>query len=174
MISEKPIDAFFIDGETARKATNLLTELGYKPDEFNVSVTDNAQKAAVATSVEAGSADAASETNQETKAGAATGVMAVLGAIVGAIISVIGALIATDGTLGVLVPMAAGGAILGAGIGALFGGLLGSSVPAEDKSFFQQDVRQGQILIHVNPHSSEDSQRIRDEWVTIGGKFGPA
>ena len=40
-----------------------------------------------------------------------------------------------------MVPTAAGGAILGAGLGALFGGLLGSSVPAEAKFFFSKAHR---------------------------------
>ena len=170
MASATPINAFFIDGETARKATNLLTELGYIHKEIEVSVTDYEHKAPAPKS-EANPVDAASETQQETKAGMATGVMAVIGTALGATIAIIGAMLATDGALSVIVPAAAGGAILGAGIGALFGGLLGSSVPAEAKFFSQQDAHEGRILIHVDPHSPEDSLRIRDEWRAIGGDF---
>jgi hypothetical protein len=170
MASATPINAFFIDGETARKATNLLTELGYIHQEISVSVTDYEPKSPAPKS-QANPVDAASETQQETKAGMATGVMALIGAALGATIAIVGAMVATDGALSVLVPTAAGGAILGAGIGALFGGLLGSSVPAEAKFFFQQDAQEGRILIHVDPHSPEDSRRIRDEWMAIGGDF---
>ena len=170
MTSATPINAFFIDGETARKATNLLTELGYIHQEINVSVT-NYQSKSPAPKSQANPVDAASETQQETKAGMATGVMAFIGAASGATIAIVGVMMATDGALSVLVPTAAGSAILGAGIGALFGGLLGSSVPAEAKFFFQQDAQEGRILIHVDPHSPEDSRRIRDEWMAIGGDF---
>ena len=145
-----------------------LTELGYIHKEISVSVADY-QPESLAPKLEANSVDAASETQHETKAGMATGVMALIGAALGATIAVAGVIIATDGALPVIVPTAAGGAILGAGLGALFGGLLGSSVPAEAKFFFQQDAEEGRILIHVDPHSPEDSRRIRDEWMAIGG-----
>ena len=94
MASATPINAFFIDGETARKATNLLTELGYINEEIDVSVTDYAHKPPAPISEE-NPVDAASETQQETKAGVATGVMAFIGAVLGATMAVAGVIIAT-------------------------------------------------------------------------------
>lgn len=166
--SAKSVGALFIDGETARKAVNFLTELGYDNDEISVIVTDNAQGTQFQKS---NKTDAASETQQETKAGPAAVTMASIGAALGAATAV-GLTIATGGgSLIVMGPIAAGGAVLGAGLGGLFGGLLGSSVSAEEKTFFEQGVHEGRILIHVNPHSPEDQQRIRDEWFAIGGEF---
>ncbi len=174
--SIKPISAVFMDGETARKAINLLTELGYNNSEINVIVTDKADGTdfprSETTDASSETKDAASETQQETKAGPAGAAMASIGAVLGAATAV-GVTIATaGGALMVIGPMAAGGAVLGAGVGGLFGGILGSSVSAEDKTFFEQAVHEGQILIHVNTHSSEDLQRIRDEWVAMGGEVG--
>jgi hypothetical protein len=165
----KSISGLFIDGETARQAVNLLTEMGYNNDEINVIVTDNAygsyfQKPDLT--------DAASETQQETKAGPAGATMASIGAVLGAA-TAIGVTIATAGGALILIgPMAAGGAALGAGVGGLFGGLLGSSVSAEERTFFEQGVHEGRILIQVNTHSLEDWKRIRDEWGVLGGEFG--
>ncbi len=169
--SIKSISALFMDGETARKAINLLTELGYRNEEINVVVTDDTQKTYFPKSE---TTDAASETQQETKAGPAGAAMASIGAVLGAA-TAIGVTIATaGGGLIVIGPMAAGGAVLGAGVGGLFGVLLGSSVSAEEKTFFEQGVHEGRILLQVNTSSPEDLKRIRDEWVVLGGEVGPA
>ena len=166
--SGKAISALFIDGETARKAINLLTELGYNNDEINVVVTDDAQGTAFSKSA---ATDAASETQQETKAGPAGAIMASIGAVLGAVTALSVTIATAGGALLILGPMAAGGAALGAGVGGLFGALLGSSVSAEEATFFEQRVHEGRILVHVNTHSIDDWQRIREEWRSIGGEF---
>ena len=167
----KPISALFIDGETARKAINLLTELGYSNEEINVVVTDDTQKTYFPKSE---TTDAASETQRDTKAGSAGAAMASIGGVLGAATAVAVTIASAGGALIVIGPIAAGGALFGAGVGGLFGALLGSSVAAEEKTFFEQGVHEGRILIHVNTHSPEDFNRIRNEWVVMGGNVGPA
>ncbi len=166
--SVKPISALFKDGETARKAVNLLTDMGYDNNEINVIVTDDTQGTYFAKSE---ATDAASETQHETKAGPAAAGMASLGALLGAA-TAIGVTIATaGGSLLVMGPIAAGGAAMGAGVGGLFGGLFGSSVSSEESTFYEQAVHEGRILVHANTHKPEDWQQIQEQWSAIGGEF---
>ncbi len=171
LASIKPIGALFIDGETARKAVNLLTELGYDNNEINVVVTDDSQGTY---HLKSRATDAASETQRETKAGPAAAAMASIGAILGAAAAISVTIATAGGALLVVGPMAAGGAVVGAGFGGILGGLLGSPVSAEENTFYEQGVHEGRILIIVKPHSQEDLQRIRREWVALGGEFGSA
>lgn len=165
----KPISALFTDGESSRKAINILTELGYTNDEIQVIVTDDTAGTAHEKSEKS---DAASETQEETKAGTAAAAMATIGATLGAAAAISVTLATAGGALLVLGPIAAGGAMLGAGAGGLFGSLLGSSVSAEEKTFYEQGVHEGRILIVVQPHSDDDAVQIRNGWLAIGGDFG--
>lgn len=168
LVMDKPLGALFRDGETARKAINLLTELGYNNDEIHVVIKDTVQGEYHSKNKVT---DAASETQEETKAGPAAATMASIGAALGAAAAISLSVATAGGSLIVVGPVAAGGAVLGAGVGGLFGGLLGSSVSNEETTFYEQGVHEGRLLVMIKPHSNDDREKIRQEWTSLGGEF---
>jgi len=93
--------------------------------------------------------------------GTRSGETAVAGGIVG---GTAGALMAATGALVIpgLGPFIAGGiiaAVLGAGGGALIGGLIGLGIPEEEATYYQEQVSLGRALVTVDPQGRDEEAR---------------
>jgi hypothetical protein len=93
--------------------------------------------------------------------GTRSGETAAAGGIVG---GTAGALLAATGALVIpgLGPFIAGGVvatILGAGGGALIGGLIGLGIPEEEATYYQEQVGQGRALVTVEPQGRDEEAR---------------
>jgi hypothetical protein len=69
-------------------------------------------------------------------------------------------------------PLAA--ALAGAGAGGLTGGLvgalIGSGIPEERAKLYDEGVRNGGMVMGVNPRSDEDAQYFENEWRNYRGE----
>ena len=107
-----------------------------------------------------------------TKAWEDAGKGAAIGGGVGATlaaIAAIGTTLALPG-LGLLVAGPIAAALAGGGAGALTGGLIGGlvgyGIPEDRAKEYEKGIREGGILMGVNPRSDEDAEYLENEWRT--------
>lgn len=150
----------FSDRESAERAYASATNRGYAQDDVNLVMSDDTRKRYFA--------DQDTELSSKAAEGAGTGAM-IGGAAVGVLgaIAAIGTSIALPG-LGLVLagPLVAG--LAGAGAGGLTGGLIGAligwGIPEDRAKEYEDDVRNGRIVMGVNPRSDEDAAYFEDEW----------
>ena len=168
--ADKAVVGFFTDGAAGESAYTLLKELGYGENEINVLLSDESKKLYFPDPGFRGEAVGATATSGPAvgaAVGAGTGV--VLGGMLG-----VAAVIALPG-IGLLAlgPLAA--IVTGSGFGGLSGGLLGSllgvAIPEDQANAYEDKLRKGNILIGVSPRSSEDRQKIINEWDLLGAEI---
>jgi hypothetical protein len=96
------------------------------------------------------------------KGAAIGGVGATLGAI-----AAIGTTLALPG-LGLLIAGPIAAALAGGGAGALTGGLVGAlighGIPEEQAKHYEQGIREGGIVMGVQPRSDEDADYFENNW----------
>ena len=149
----------FADRESAEGAYNSLTTRGYSKDDVNLMMSDDARKKYFPED----------DTELGSKALEGSGVGAAIGGTTGA---VLGAILAAGSIVmpgvGILVagPLAAALAGLGAGglTGGLIGALIGAGIPEERAREYNEDVRNGRIVMGVTPRNDEDAEYIEREW----------
>jgi hypothetical protein len=153
----------FEDRESAERAYSSLHERGYKKDDINVIMTDEARKKHFGNTEHA--TDLSSKALEGLGAGSAIG--ATLGAVAG-IIAAIGTNLVLPG-LGLVIagPIAAG--LAGAGAGSITGGIIGSlvgaGIPEEHAKHYEQGLKKGNILLGVHPH--EHDTLTASEWEKV-------
>jgi uncharacterized protein YjbJ (UPF0337 family) len=160
------IGGSFADRSSAERAYNSAIERGYSRDDINLMMSDDARKRHFE--------DSPVETELGSKAleGAGTGgaIGGVAGALVGAI-AAIGTNVIFPG-LGLIVAGPLLGALTGAGAGSLTGGLvgalIGAGIPEEEAKAYESDVRDGRIVMGVNPRTSDDAEYFNREWRNYG------
>lgn len=152
----------FRDRESTERAYNMLKERGYTQEEINMIMSDDTRKKYF-------SGDAR-ETEIGTKAAEDAGKGSAIGGTIGAIAGVIAAIgtsLVIPG-LGLVIagPIAAGLAGAGAGglAGGIIGALIGSGIPEERAKLYEEDVKNGDILIGVQPHNDVDAEYIESTW----------
>ena len=166
--NRRMVTGMFSDRESAEKAYNTLESRGYTKDDVNVIMSDETRKKHFK--------DSDHPTDLGTKAmeGAGKGGMigGALGAIVGAV-AAIGTSLLIPG-LGIIIagPLAAGIAGAGAGsvTGGLIGALVGSGIPKEHAAVYEEGIKNGRIVMGVNPRNDEDAQYIENDWRTNKGE----
>jgi hypothetical protein len=149
----------FADRESAERAYNSLTTRGYTKDDVNLVMADNTRKKYFKDD----------DTELGSKALEGSGVGAAIGGTTGA---VLGAILAAGSIVmpgvGILVagPLAAALAGLGAGglTGGLVGALIGAGMPEDRAREYDEDVRNGRIVMGVNPRTDEDADYIANQW----------
>lgn len=157
--SSRWVTGSFADRESAEGAYNSLASRGYSKDDINLMMSDDTRKKHFKDD----------DTELGSKALEGAGVGSAIGGTTGAILGAILAAgsIAIPG-VGVIVagPLAAALAGMGAGglTGGLIGALVGSGIPEDRAKEYDQDVRNGRIVMGVNPRSDEDAQYIANEW----------
>ena len=159
--SNRMVTGLFRDRESAERAYGSLSERGYGKDDVNLIMSDDTRKKYFSDD---------DDTEFGTKAWEGAGKGAAIGGGVGATlaaIAAIGTTLALPG-LGLLIagPIAAG--LAGAGAGALTGGLIGAlvghGIPEEQAKQYEQGVREGGILMGVQPRSDDDADYFEKNW----------
>ena len=158
--SNRMVSGLFRDRESAERAYGSLSERGYGKDDVNLIMLDDTRNKYFA--------DDDSELGTKAWEGAGKG--AAIGGGVGATlaaIAAIGTTLALPG-LGLLIagPIAAG--LAGAGAGALTGGLIGAlvghGIPEEQAKHYEQGIREGGIVMGVQPRNEEDADYFEKNW----------
>jgi hypothetical protein len=157
----------FRDRESAERAYGSLTSRGYSQDDVNVLMSEDTRKKHFVGGRE-------TELGNKALEGAGTG--AAIGGTVGATLAAIAAIgtsIALPG-LGLVVagPLAAALAGAGAGgaTGGLIGALVGSGIPEERVKDYEEGIKQGGIVMGVNPRNEEDADYFENEWKNYRGE----
>ncbi len=156
------LTGMFRDRESTENAYKSLHERGYTKDDINLVMSDETRKKYFSDNVK--------ETEIGTKAAEGAGKGSAIGGTVGAIAGVIAAIgtsLVIPG-LGLIVagPIAAGLAGAGAGgiTGGIIGALVGSGIPEERAKLYESGVKEGNIVMGVQPRNEDDAKYFENTW----------
>ena len=151
--------ALFRDWSDAEGAYKELNERGFTRDQISILMSEDTRTRYAGTKTEMGS-----KALEGTGAGAAVG--GAVGAIVAAIIAV-GTSIAIP-PLGLVVAGPIAAALAGAGAGGAAGGLIGAligyGIPEERVKHYESGIKEGGIVLGVEPRSAAEAQEIERVW----------
>lgn len=152
----------FRDRAGAEAAYNSAMNRGYTKDDVNLLMSDETRDKHFANS--------GVETELGSKALEGAGTGSAIGGTLGAVIAgiaAIGTSVVLPG-LGLIVAGPLLAAFAGAGAGGLTGGLVGalvgSGIPEERAKVYDEGVRNGGIVMGVNPRNDEDASYFENEW----------
>jgi hypothetical protein len=150
----------FRDRESAEGAYRSLSSRGYGKDDVNLIMSDDTRKKYFADG----------DTELGTKAWEDAGKGAAIGGGVGATLAAlaaIGTTLAFPG-LGLLVAGPLAAALAGGGAGALTGGVIGAlvghGIPEEHAKNYERGIKDGGIVMGVNPRTTADADYFENEW----------
>jgi hypothetical protein len=152
----------FRDRESAEGAYRSLSDRGYGKDDVNLLMSDDTRKKYFS--------DTTTETELGTKAWEDAGKGAAIGGGVGATLAALAAIGTTLGLpgLGLLIAGPLAAAFAGGGAGALTGGLIGAlvghGIPEEHAKHYEKGIKEGGIVMGVNPRTPEDADYFEHEW----------
>jgi uncharacterized protein (TIGR02271 family) len=162
------LTGLFRDRESAERAYQGLSSRGYTKDDINVVMSDEARKkhfSGDTTTTELGN-----------KAAEGAGVGGAVGGTLGATLAALtatGTSLALPG-LGLVIAGPLAAAAAGAGAGAATGGLLGAligwGIPEERVKHYESGLKEGGILMGVNPRSDDDATYIENHWRSNQGE----
>src|SRR4029453_17038421 len=168
MADERPsmITGLFRDRDSAERGYGTLTSRGYGKNDVSLLMSEDTRKRHF-TGV------GAERSELGTKAAEGAGVGAVAGGGLGALlaglaaagIAVPGLPIIAMGTLAAALT----GAGTGGALGAIVGGLIGYGIPEDRARQYDRGIREGGIVMGVNPRSRQDAEYFEREW----GQCGP-
>lgn len=154
--------AVFEETDKAIAALNGLRDDGFTADQVSVVARDEATTRAMADNSELVSAEAGK--------GAVVGTL--LGGLAGWLIGL--SSLAIPGIGPVIGAGIIGAALAGAGIGAAAGGLIGAlgayGIPEEDARGYEEEVRQGRVLLTVHAVDDVQAQRANTLLAEAGGR----
>jgi len=170
MAAEQPsfmMTGMFRDRDSAERAWDALASRGYGRDDASLLMSDETRKRHFS------NADPR-RTELGTRAAEGMGAGAVAGGGLGALlaglaasgIAVPGLPIIAMGTLAAALT----GAATGGTVGALIGGLIGYGIPEDRARLYDRGVREGGIVMGVNPRSQQDAEYFEREWRSCGGE----
>lgn len=158
------LTGMFSDRESSENAYNALQERGYEKDDINLVMSEDTRKNHFTDEVE--------ETEIGTKAAESAGKGSAIGGTIGAIagvVAAIGTTLAIPG-LGIVIagPIAAGLAGAGAGgiTGGIVGALVGSGIPEARAKLYEDGIKEGNIVIGVQPRNDDDAKYLENNWRT--------
>jgi len=167
MADERPgmMTGLFRDRDSAERAYGTLTSRGYGRDDVSLLMSEDTRKRHF---------DRNDRSDLGTKAAEGAGVGLVAGGGLGALlaglaasgIAVPGLPIIAMGTLAAALT----GAGTGGAIGALIGGLVGAGIPEERARLYDRGIREGGIVMGVNPRSQQDAEYFEREWTSCGAE----
>lgn len=156
------VTGMFRDRDSAEQAYRSITDRGYSKDDVNLLMSDDTRKKHF-------SSDEKADTELGNKALEGAGAGSAIGGTIGAILAVV----AAAGTLAIpgLNIVAAGpivAALTGAGAGGLAGGLIGAlvgwGIPEDRAKAYESGLKEGGIVMGVNPRTNEDAEYFEQEW----------
>ena len=160
--SNSMVTGLFRDRESAERAYGSLSERGYGRDDVNLLMSDETRDKYFS--------DDDDDSELGTKAWEGAGKGAAIGGGVGATlaaIAAIGTTLALPG-IGLLIAGPIAAALAGGGAGALTGGLIGAlvghGIPEEHAKRYEQGIREGGIVMGVQPRSDEDADYFEKNW----------
>ncbi|MBC8044344.1 MAG: hypothetical protein IAF08_12975 [Rhizobacter sp.] len=163
------MSGMFRDRDSAEKSYKSLSERGYGKDDINVMMSDDARKKHF------GDHDS-NDTELGNKAAEGTGVGSAVGGTLGAIIGAVAAIgtnVILPG-LGLVVAGPIAAALVGAGAGGatggLIGGLVGSGIPEDRAKLYESGLKEGGIVMGVNPRNDEDAEYFENQWKSNKGE----
>jgi len=158
----------FKDRESAERAYKSVTDRGYTPEDVNLLMSKDTREKYF-------SSDDSPKSELGNKALKGAGAGSAIGGTVGAIIAVVAAA-ATLAIPGLNI-IAAGpivAALTGAGAGGLAGGLIGAlvgwGIPEEHAKAYESGLKEGGIVMGVNPRTDEDAEYFEQEWKNNRGE----
>lgn len=159
------VTGLFRDQDSAERAYLAATQAGYSANDINVIMSEETRERYYGK-------NATLETEVGNKAAEGAAVGGAIGATAGAIAAAIaaaGTVLALPG-LGLVIagPLAAGVAGAGAGgvTAGLVGALIGWGIPEDTLKEYEAEVKDGGILIGLNPKNDEDARLFQNEWNT--------
>ena len=163
------VTGLFRDRDSAERAYQSVTTRGYGKDDVNLLMSDETRKKYF-------SDGKVRETELGSKALEGAGTGAAIGGTVGATLAAIAAIgtqLVLPG-LGLIVagPLAAALAGAGAGgaTGGLVGALIGAGIPEERARVYESGLKEGGIVLGVNPRTDEDAKYFENEWKNYRGE----
>ena len=157
------VTGLFKDRESTENAYRLASQAGYSDNEINVVMSEETRERYYGKNA-----------TLETEVGNKLAEGAAVGGTVGGTIGAIAAGIAAIGTtlvlpgLGLWVAGPLAAAVAGAGAGGVTGGLVGAligwGIPEDTLKKYEEDIKQGHVLIGLKPKSDEDRQRFQNDW----------
>ncbi|MDQ3073840.1 MAG: hypothetical protein M3Q97_11325 [Bacteroidota bacterium] len=170
--NKRMITGMFRDRDSAERAYSTLHSRGYEQDDLNLMMSKDT-RAKYFDKDDArthGDTDLGNKALEGTGAGATIG--GTLGAVVGAV-AAIGTTLALPG-LGLLIAGPIAGGLAGAGAGGITGGLVGalvgSGIPEDRAKAYEEGLRDGGIVMGVEPRNEEDAAYIEREWKNSKGE----
>lgn len=161
------VSSIYYDRKGADTAYQSLRDRGYSDNEINVMMSENSRKKYYGDTPDDDSAG--SKALEGTGVGA--GIGGTLGGILGAIVGV-GSNVILPGIGLIAGPLA--GALAGAGAGgaagSLVGALVGAGIPEDRAKLYEQHVKDGGIVVGVNPRNDEDASYFENSFRTSGGR----
>jgi uncharacterized membrane protein len=159
--AQQTVVGVFGDTGRAERALNGLKDAGFTPEQVSVVAKDKQDVAQMSDNTDMVAEGAAG--------GAVTG--SVLGGIAGFLVGISALVIPGIGPIvgaGII-----GSTLAGAGIGAATGGLVGAltaeGVSEEDARGYEENVRQGGILLSVRAHGDTQAQQAQQVFQSAGG-----
>jgi hypothetical protein len=169
MAESKYVTGLFRDKESAEQAYRSVTDRGYGRNDVNLVMSDETRKKHF-------SDPAGQPTEMGTKAAEGAGIGGAIGGTVGAIaaaVAAVGTSIALPG-LGLVIAGPIAAALAGAGAGAATGGLVGAligwGIPEERVKQYEAGIKEGGILMGVNPRNPEDAKYFQENWRASRGE----
>ncbi len=157
------LTGMFRDRESAESAYNSAISRGYSKDDVNLMMTDQTRDSWYS-GQDVGDSGLGSKALEGAGAGSAIG--GTLGAIIGGI-AAIGTSVLLPG-VGLIIAGPLAAALAGAGAGGLTGGLVGalvgSGIPEDRAKEYEEGVKNGGVVMGVNPRSDEDAAYFENEW----------
>lgn len=163
------VTGMFRDRESAERAYQSVTGRGYSNDDVSLLMSDETRSKHFPS-------DRPADTELGSKALEGTGAGAAIGGTVGGVLAALAAIgtsLVLPG-LGLVIagPLAAGLAGAGAGglTGGLIGALVGSGIPEEHAKTYESGIKEGGMVMGVNPRSDEDADYFEREWKSNQGE----
>ena len=156
------LTGMFRDRDSAEKAYNSALSRGYTKDDVNVMMSDQTRDSWFS----GDHADSELGSKALEGAGAGSAIGGTLGAIIAGI-AAIGTSVLLPG-LGLVVAGPLAAALAGAGAGGLTGGLVGalvgSGIPEDRAVAYEDGIKNGGMVVGVNPRNAEDADYFENEW----------
>ncbi len=165
--SNRILTGMFNDRESAERAYNSALSRGYTKDDVNLMMSDKTRDTWFADGDDSAMGSKALE-----GAGTGSAIGGTLGAIIAGI-AAIGTSIVLPG-LGLIVAGPIAAALAGAGAGGLTGGLIGalvgSGIPEDRAREYEEGIKNGGMVLGVNPRNDEDADYFENDWRTNRGQ----